>query len=137
MHGPYNGRTLVSFLNFTPIGALHYQARRNCNLKVCSVVLRDCACWLPVHTASQSRNIYFIQRLSSTNRNLGQLRPLEEDIIGTLSRVANTHIYTFTSLHINLLKPSGHVMHQHFNIQQLYVLPTLYLCVLYLSEKKQ
>ena len=23
----------------------------------------------------------------------------------------------------------GHVMHQQFNIQQLYVLPTLYLCV--------
>ena len=38
---------------------------------------------------------------------------------------------------INLLKPTGHVMHQQFNIQQLYVLPTLYLCVLYLSESKQ
>ena len=36
---------------------------------------------------------------------------------------------------INLLNPTGHVMHQQFNIQQLYVLPTLYLCVLYLSEK--
>ena len=39
--------------------------------------------------------------------------------------------------HINLLKPTGHVMHQQFNIQQLYILPTLYLCVLYLSENKQ
>ena len=29
------------------------------------------------------------------------------------------------------------MMHQQFNIQQLYVLPTLYLCVLYLSENKQ
>jgi hypothetical protein len=38
---------------------------------------------------------------------------------------------------IKLLKPTGHVMHQQFNIQQLYVLPTLYLCVLYLSENKQ
>ena len=28
-------------------------------------------------------------------------------------------------------------MHQQFNIQQLYVFPTLYLCVLYLSENKQ
>ena len=37
----------------------------------------------------------------------------------------------------NILKPTGHVMHQQFNIQQLYVLPTLYLCVLYLSENKQ
>ena len=38
---------------------------------------------------------------------------------------------------LNLLKPTGHVMHQLFNIQQLYVLPTPYLCVLYLSENKQ
>ena len=37
----------------------------------------------------------------------------------------------------NILKPAGYVMHQQFNIQQLYVLPTLYLCVLYLSENKQ
>ena len=36
---------------------------------------------------------------------------------------------------IIILKPTGHVMHQQFNIQQLYVLPTLYLSVLYLSEK--
>jgi hypothetical protein len=38
---------------------------------------------------------------------------------------------------VNRLKPSGHVMHHQFNIQQLYALPTLYLCVLYLSENKQ
>ena len=39
--------------------------------------------------------------------------------------------------HVNLLKPTDHVMHQQFNIQQLYALPTLHLCVLYLSENKQ
>jgi hypothetical protein len=39
-------------------------------------------------------------------------------------------LYKCTS--INLLKPTGHVMHQPFNIQQLYALPTLYL-----SENKQ
>jgi hypothetical protein len=38
---------------------------------------------------------------------------------------------------LNLLKPTGHVMHKQFNIQQLYALPTLYLCVLYLSENEQ
>jgi len=37
----------------------------------------------------------------------------------------------------NLLKPTGYVKHQQFNIQQLYALPTMYLCVLYLSENKQ
>jgi hypothetical protein len=40
-------------------------------------------------------------------------------------------------VHLNLLKPTGYVIHQLFNIQQLYVLPTLYLCVLYLSQNKQ
>jgi hypothetical protein len=40
-------------------------------------------------------------------------------------------------VYINLLKPTGYVMHQQFNIQQLYALPTLYLRVLYLSENKQ
>jgi hypothetical protein len=39
--------------------------------------------------------------------------------------------------HVKLLNPTCFVMNQQFNIQQLYVLPTLYLCVLYLSENKQ
>jgi len=38
---------------------------------------------------------------------------------------------------INPLKPIGYVMHQQFNIQQLYALPTLYLRVLHVSENKQ
>ena len=41
------------------------------------------------------------------------------------------------SCFINLLKPTGYVMHQQFNIQQLYVLPTLYLFVLCLSENNR
>jgi hypothetical protein len=44
--------------------------------------------------------------------------------------------YTALSI-LNILNPTGHVTHQQFNIQQLYVLPTLYSCVLYLSENKQ
>jgi hypothetical protein len=43
----------------------------------------------------------------------------------------------WASFMLNLLNPTDHVMHQQFNIQQLYALPTLYLCVLYLSENKQ
>ena len=41
------------------------------------------------------------------------------------------------SVYINLLNPTGYMMNHQFNIQQLYALPTLYLCVLYLSENKQ
>ena len=52
---------------------------------------------------------------------------------------ATSHIAYFSIFYFNfnLLTPTGYVMHQQFNIQQLYVLPTLYLCVLYLSENKQ
>jgi hypothetical protein len=39
--------------------------------------------------------------------------------------------------YINLLNPTAYVMHHQFNIQQLYALAALYLCVLYLSENKQ
>ena len=45
------------------------------------------------------------------------------------------NIHTYVQL--NLLKPTCYVMHHQFNIQQMYVLPTLCLCVLYLSENKQ
>ena len=62
----------------------------------------------------------------------------------TLEKIDNEpnfmHNIMFTDeviFHINLLKPTGHVMHHQFNIQQLYALPTLYLCVLCLSENKQ
>ena len=61
----------------------------------------------------------------------------------TVLRVASPSLHSTTTLQaahfsdINHLKPTGYVMHQQFNIQQLYVLPTLYLCVLYLSENKQ
>ena len=47
-------------------------------------------------------------------------------------RVPHVRMLVFT-----LPKPTGYAMHQQFNIQQLYALPTLYLCVLYLSENKQ
>ena len=41
---------------------------------------------------------------------------------------------TKVKIQMNNLKLNGHVMHQQFNIQQLYVVPTLFLFVLYLSE---
>jgi hypothetical protein len=45
--------------------------------------------------------------------------------------------YTLKVMEDYLVKPTGHVMHQQFDIQQLYALPTLYLYVSYLSENKQ
>ena len=59
--------------------------------------------------------------------------PLDEDTW----RHKNGASYMNPCTFLNLLKPTGYVMHQQFNIQQLYALPTLYLCVSYLSEDKQ
>ena len=60
------------------------------------------------------------------------------NVTDTRTNIDNNNNVSIIKLHyINLLKPTGQVMHQQFNIQQLYVLPTLYLCVLYLSENKQ
>ena len=47
-----------------------------------------------------------------------------------------SHLMLFVFV-FNLLKPTGYVMHHQFNIQQFYILPLLYLCVLYLSQNKQ
>ena len=55
----------------------------------------------------------------------------------TLQQRLHEHVIRSLPVWFNLLKPTSHVMHQQFNIQQLYVLPTLYLCVLYLSENEQ
>ena len=53
------------------------------------------------------------------------------------SKSSRNFLVSDVKMYFNLLKPTGQVMHQQFNIQQLYVLLTLYLCVLYLSENKQ
>jgi hypothetical protein len=47
------------------------------------------------------------------------------------SALADSEHPATQSSRLNLLKPTGYVMHHQFNIQQLYALPTLYLCVLY------
>ena len=46
-------------------------------------------------------------------------------------------IFRKNSCFIELLKPTDYVKHHQFNIQQMYALPTLYLCALYLSQNKQ
>jgi hypothetical protein len=52
------------------------------------------------------------------------------------AQLVMTEVPQHASIVFNLLKPTGHVMHHQFNIQQLYVPPTLYLFVLYLSQNR-
>ena len=72
-----------------------------------------------------------------------QLRKNEQDSLTNISRTkkrTTQYLQLVASRPptcLSLLKPTGHVMHQQFNIQLLYLLHTLYLCVLYLSENKQ
>jgi len=40
-------------------------------------------------------------------------------------------------MEITTVKSSVHYMYRQFNIQQSYVLPTVYFCILYLSDNKQ
>jgi len=61
---------------------------------------------------------------------------------GLLERLEGLHDPSVAAIqiyisYINLLKPAGYAMQNRFNIQQLYALPTLHLCVLYLFENKQ
>jgi hypothetical protein len=42
-----------------------------------------------------------------------------------------------SSILVNLLTPNDYWKHQQFNIHKFYILPTLYLCVLYLYYSKQ
>ena len=64
-----------------------------------------------------------------------------QNTVAFRERISVTNLHEVSSglvtILVNLLKPTGYVMHQQFNIQQLYALHTMYLCVLYLSENKQ
>ena len=74
------------------------------------------------------------------SRWIGALKILKSLYYKNSSKLRNFTIITCVELlvkRVSHLKPTGYVMHQQFNIQQLYALPTLYLCVLYLSENKQ
>jgi hypothetical protein len=60
--------------------------------------------------------------------------------MGKATFVRSVQVYVFMAgyrVTFTLLKSTGYAMQQKFNIQQLYALPTLYFCVLYLSENKQ
>ena len=86
--------------------------------------------------------LYGCETWSLTSREERRLRVFENRVLGRIFGSKRDEVTgEWRKLHneeLNLLKPTGHVMHhQQFNIQQLYALPTLYLCVLYLSENKQ
>ena len=60
--------------------------------------------------------------------------PLNDKAIGTYQTRQITWNVWFTVCSLNLLNPTGYVMHQR-NIQQLYALPTLYLCFVFIGEQ--
>jgi hypothetical protein len=72
---------------------------------------------------------------SSSSGNINNSSSSNSRVLAAVRVTLTTN--TLYSIFVNLLNSTGHVMHQQFNIQQLYALPTLYLCVLYLSENKQ
>ena len=92
--------------------------------------------------ATVSRNTAACMNENNARRLLRGFTHLWGNIISSFFSISGFTEVTFRTQYvpypcINLLKPTGYVMHQQFNVQQLYVLPTLYLCVLYLSKNKQ
>ena len=77
----------------------------------------------------------YIVELSVTANNI-KIISIEQKNVFMTTACRRAQLEVFRCSH-NLLKPTGYVMHQQFNIQQLYALPTLYLRVLYVSENKQ
>jgi hypothetical protein len=100
-----------------------------------------------------------LQNVNHSRLNLGirfiftlfQIRNADHETMGTLSQTQE-HTANFSSTPfvkkngfpqqydacVNLLKPTGHLMHQQFlTFNNCTLCPTLYLCVLYLSQNKQ
>ena len=94
-----------------------------------STVLDHLKTWIVCPNSNSGRVIYISLFLSGYPAKVG--RPWEWTNLPGILRNLKKWWY------LNLLKPTGHVMHQQLNIQQFYVLPTLHFCVLYLSENKQ
>jgi hypothetical protein len=44
-------------------------------------------------------------------------------------------VKSLSQKYANLSKPTGYEMHHQFNIQQLHILPTLYLCFVFIWEQ--
>ena len=65
------------------------------------------------------------------------LQSIYSDMFRHAYTIFREYIPSLKPFVFNPLMPTGYVMYQQFNIQQLHVLPTLYLCVFYLSDNKQ
>jgi hypothetical protein len=118
-------------LNKTPVIQTSLFFLQYCDSHVTCMKVVDifwlCICFVPVSTTASKYTILFINQ-KDWKVNFRLLRH-------SFERKKKWRYWRKNM--INLLKPTGYVMHQQFNIQQLYALPTLYLCVLYLSENKQ
>ena len=90
---------------------------------------------LEISTSTKSSLGKIIQRHKSTANLVNLLKPTGYVMHQQFKILKPTGYVMYQQF--NHFNPTGHVMHQQFNIQQLYVLLTLYLCVLYLSENKQ
>ena len=90
--------------------------------------------WYIIRTRCTSHRVYLIWQLLYMFR--ASLSPIFSCFV--LLKMGDSNARNMqSSYQFKRLKPTVYVMHQQFNIQQFYALPTLYLCVLYLSKNKQ
>ena len=118
--------------------------------KTCLTPLRNAIwlCWMGTSKINSTNSKVWVPLLRLVVKYIylpvGLICTSAERVTDTLkvhrTTMTSSSVPAFRRLQLNcniLLKPTGHVTHQQFNIQQLYVLPTLYFCVFYLSENKQ
>ena len=100
--------------------------------------------WFVVQCLNQLRHVTVLHRtkriyvtISHRTKRIYVTISQTKRIYVTISQTKRIYVTISHQTNFILLKPTGYVMHHQFNIQKLYALPTLYLCVLYLSENKQ
>ena len=92
------------------------------------------ACWIPKATNTYSDYVILIasplQKLLHEHSSLLRFTYIA-DLFKYILLLVPRLLFFSRTLNLNILKPTGHVMRQQVYHSRIYVLPTLYLCVLY------
>ena len=111
------------------------------NLRRCKMYLNiDASCFsllLNTNVLLQILMLYFVDVFGNISGwETARMNHLEQKSRSKLLNIRILHFYWIDLEDFNHLKPTGHVMHQLFNIQQLYALPhTVFMCFVFIWEQ--
>ena len=71
-----------------------------------------------------------------SNKVLSELRTTHQVIRNRCYASCTSHTLWLTTMMINLVEPTAYLLHQQvFNIQKLYILPTLLMCIIFILDQ--